>query len=376
MDGIAQIVGIATGLCLGTSLLRAGAVQAEASPATTQAATVQADSQPDSRPARTMRAAGVSLYWENDGTFVRPNWATDRHYTSGTGIAVQWQNDATDEIIGQIPSIYDEFAPQTPGTSFGAGVVCSMNMYTPTDLSDPNPIPDDRPYAGWSYAGFIAQRANRAETIPVFEHIELDLGTIGASGQAGKVQTWVHDQYGAEKPEGWDNQIRDEVGIDLRYQRRWRMDLMGEQGDRGVGVQLIPEAGFTVGTTDINAATGALIRAGWNMPDDFGPGRMRYASDFTRSFANLSNAPSGYLFMRVAGALVAHDSTIDGSFFRNSPVEGASETCIGEWQAGVALQFFKYFQVVYSQTYTSHEFVGQKHIDAYGALNLTAIYTW
>ena len=372
MDRFTQIVAIATGLCLGTSQVQAEAARLDSSPATTQFA----DIQPVSRPVGNAGALGLSLYYENDGSFVRPNGATDRHYTNGTGIAVQWQSDVTDGLVGAIPSIGDEFAREMRGTSFGAGVMLSLNMYTPADISDPEPIYDDRPYAGWTYVGFIAQRANRAGSIPVFEHIELDVGDVGATGQAGKVQRWVHERYGAQSPEGWDYQIRDEFGFDYRYQRRWRINLMGDSAGHGAAVQVIPEAGFTLGSVHINAGAGALLRAGWNLPDDFGPGSMRFASDFTRSFANSGRGIGGYVFVRPTGSVVAHDSTIDGSFFQSSPVQGASQTLVGALQLGLAIQFLGHFEVSYSQTYLTHEFVGQTTKDAYGALNITAIYTW
>ncbi len=372
MERIAQIATIAAGLCLGSPLGQASPTGPDTSPATTEAAVVE----PGSRPVRNTRALGLSLYWENDGNFAKPNGATDRHYSSGTGMAVQWQDDTTDEMVDLLPSCDGEFDRQAPGTSFGAGVVLSLNMYTPQNISDPNPIYDDRPYAGWTYVGFIAQRANRTQIVPVFEHIELDLGAIGPTGHAGAVQRWVHNKFGYERPEGWDNQIRDEVGVDYRYQRRWRMNLLGDTSGRGAGVQFIPEAGFTLGTAHLNAGAGGMLRAGWNLPDDFGSGRMRYASDFTRSFSSARNAPGGYLFVRSAGKIVGHDSTIAGSFFRDSPVERTTEVFTAESQAGVAIQFLKYFEFSYSQTYMTREFVGQKHIDSYGALNLTAVYTW
>ncbi len=372
MDRFAQIIAIATGLCLGASHVGAEAARLDAGPAGAELT----DIQPVSRPVRNTGAMGLSLYFENDGAFARPNGSTDRHYTSGTGIAVQWQSPVTDEMVGAIPSIGDEFAPERPGISFGAGVVLSLNMYTPEDISDPEAIYNDRPYAGWTYVGLIAQRANRAGSIPVFEHIELDVGAVGATGQAGKVQRWVHEHYGSQIPEGWDYQIRDEVGFDYRYQRRWRIDLMSESARHGGAVQLIPEAGVTLGTVHLNAGAGALLRAGWNLPDDFGPGSMRFASDFTRSFANGGPRIGGYVFIHPSGAVVGHDSTIDGSFFQSSPVEGASQTLTGALQMGLAIQFLGHFEVSYSQTYLTHEFVGQKTKDGYGALNLTAIYTW
>jgi hypothetical protein len=74
--------------------------------------------------------------------------------------------------------------------------------------------------------------------------------------------------------------------------------------------------------------------------------------------------------------LVGHDTTIEGSFFRNSPVEQQKETFVGEVQTGVAVQFLKYFELSYSVTYRSEEFEGQNGWDSFAALSLSMVYAW
>lgn len=326
-------------------------------------------------------AVGLSLYWENDGNFAKLNGATDRHYSAGVGTAIQWQNPFTSDLVGALPSINGEFARETPGTSFSMGLLLSLNIYTPENISDREPIFNDHPYAGWTYFGLIVQRANRAADIPVYEHFELDLGTIGPSGQAGKVQKWVHNTFNFTKPEGWDNQIREEFGADFKYLRRWRFDLLNLPSSTQPMLQLIPEAGATLGTMHINATAGAILRFGWNLPDDFGPGRMRYASDYTRPFtpsnnANYRGAFGAYVFLRPGMHAVVHDSTIEGSYFTNSLVEATARPFTYEIQGGIAIQFLKYCEFTYSQTATSPEFYGQENHDSYGTLTLTFTYTW
>ena len=56
-------------------------------------------------------------------------------------------------------------------------------------------------------------------------------------------QGW-HEIIGATKPEGWDSQLENEPGLVLSYERKWRFTLAG---DRGSGIDVIPELGGTVG---------------------------------------------------------------------------------------------------------------------------------
>jgi len=87
----------------------------------------------------TPRATCVSLYWENDGGYTKPIDASDRHYTAGVGLSLQWQSGLTDSVVGMIPSFGDEFAPGRAGVSYAGGVVASMRMFSPTDVKDPDP---------------------------------------------------------------------------------------------------------------------------------------------------------------------------------------------------------------------------------------------
>lgn len=328
-------------------------------------------------PAAGSDAIGATFFYENDSRSAKPNNETDRHYTGGGAVALQWQSPQTSELVGSLPSFDGEFAKGTPGVSYGMGFIASLQVFTPEDIDDPAPIPDDRPYAGWLYGGLIAQRANRSVPTPVFEHFELDLGTIGPSSQADKVQRWLHARLGDTMPEGWSNQVKDDFGGDFKYLRRWRMDL-GTHEDGSAALQLLPEAGATAGTMHINANAAATLRYGWNLPDDFGPGRVRYAGDFTRPFQrdNPMGDIGGYVFLRPGGRAVAHDSTIDGSFFRSSPVEQNSEVFVAEIAAGFAVQFAQHFEISYAQTYTSPEFIHQSAWDSYGTIMFSMVYAW
>ena len=338
--------------------------------AATKAASCPADS--------TAPVVGLSLFWENDGNFAKPNNSTDRDYSSGLGLAVQWQSQDTSSLVSEIPSLNQEFSRQSPGTSYAMGLTASMNIYTPDYFDHPQTQYTQHPYAGWTYGGLIVQRANRAADTPVQEHMELDVGTIGQASQAGKAQVWLHRRFSYATPEGWDNQIEDDFGADVKYLRRWRVELIQTDHAWRPGVQLLPEAGFTLGTMHDNLSVGATLRLGWNLPDDFGPARLRYAADYTRPFdrCNPLGKWAGYFFVRPGGRIVAHDSTIDGSFFRSNTDTQNSQVLVGEFQAGVAVQFLKYFEFSYSQTFLTPEYINQHDLDSYGSLVLTMACSW
>jgi hypothetical protein len=61
---------------------------------------------------------GTSLFWENDGNVTKPNNSSDRHYTAGAGVAVQWQSPETRDLAGALPSWEGEFSKDAAGTSF------------------------------------------------------------------------------------------------------------------------------------------------------------------------------------------------------------------------------------------------------------------
>jgi len=372
--------------------MRPSSLAGGAATATTSAAAATTEASPEplsgmggSRPgAPHDYAVGLTAIFENDGTIAKPNNNTDRHYTAGIGVAVQWQAPWLTELLGGLPSLGGEFDPSHPGVSYSMGLICAMQIYTPEDLTRKDPIYDDRPYAGWSYAGVIAQRASRYADTPVFEHFEFDGGTVGPSGHAGDVQRWVHQRFGYVEPNGWDNQVRDEVGADFKYLRRYRIDLLTSDRPQGPGVQVLPDAGLVAGTIHSNLNAGAALRAGWNLPNDFGPGSLQLPADYTApkfgaddfSWNGFTRSLSAYAFVRPAGRMVLHDSTIEGSYFRDNLVTQDAQTWVGEVQGGVVISMLRCIELGYSQTYSTREFTRQRGTDSYGSISLRVNYTW
>lgn len=326
-------------------------------------------------PRTTPSAIAPTFYWDNDGGFTKIYDPTDRDYTSGTGVSLQWQNELSNDLISSIPSIDDEYAPKDARVTYASGIIGSLRMYTPRNLSDPDPMFDDRPYAGWTYAGLILQRADRADNTPTMEHFEFDFGTMGQNSQAGYIQNAVHGFFDQEEPLGWKYQVQNEVGGDFKYQRHWRMDLAADTMGKPIA-QFIPYADTTLGTIHMNASVGAVLRYGVNLPDDFGPPRQDWPGDFTSPLAGQTTDSGIYVFLRPAGRLVLHDATMGDSFFHDNIVEVDPYPLVFEIQAGIAAHITNHVKVTYSQTFQSLEFEGQQQWDSYGSLVLSSEWTW
>lgn len=322
-------------------------------------------------------AIGASFFYENDGGYIKPFDITDQWYTAGAGGVVQWQSIGTTSLVSSLPSIGGEFDYDRPKTGYAAGILFSLNIYTPADISDPDPIYDDRPYAGWTYGGLLVQRSQRESDTPTFESFELDVGTLGPQSRAGSAQKWIHEAFAQIYPEGWNYQVDNEFGADFKYQRRWRVEL-AEPGTDAFGVDLIPDAGVTLGTVHINASAGATLRAGWQLPDDFGPAKMQAPGDFTGDYArgNGVRGIGGYFFVRPGITLVAHDATFGDSFFRDNMVSQNTDPVVVQATFGACLLFWDYWQLSYSQTFVSPEFADQDRWHSYATLGLSFAYAW
>ncbi len=312
-----------------------------------------------------------SFYMENDSEWLKPNGNTDRHYTNGIEIAIGWQPEWATSLAKAIPG-----GKESSRAAFT--LVAGQLIFTPEDLTRSDLIADDHPYAGYLYAGGLLQRRDAAGTS--LDEFQLDLGIVGQSSLAEETQIWFHKNIAdAQKPQGWANQIKDEGAGQFTFRKKWKFDVVkpAEQESSGFGVDAIPYAGFALGTVKRNIEGGGTLRVGWNLPDDFGPGRLADPGDAT-AVRSKNNAWSVYGFARLNGRAVEHDTFIGGSDFRSGP--GVTEKpLVGELQVGLSAAYHGNgwaLELIYSQTHMTKEFEGQDGSDGYGAIaaNLTLLF--
>lgn len=296
------------------------------------------------------RDSSFTIYWENDGTFIKPNYRTDRHYTDGLKLVFTHQPDW--DWLRKFAS-WNNFGDGNEADT-AVGYFFGQNMYTPdhADNQAKRNVPD-RVFAAWMYGGIFAQRAAKDE----MEHFELNLGVIGPSALGGQMQTFVHKLVDQEEPNGWDEQLDDEFAIDFTWLKRQRAD--GLPFKHTPTFDSFLEYGFTAGSVHRNANLGLIMRLGKDLPNDFGPGRLE--SPYCATGPVGDKQTYYYLFGRATAKFVQYDRFLTGLDTR--PV-------VGQFQLGVVWRY-KSFEASYSQTFLTHEFEEQKGEDSNAALNLS-----
>jgi hypothetical protein len=301
----------------------------------------------------------VNIYFEND-LFT----GTDRNYTNGVKISLispdlvsfvesgklpEWSL----EYIYQLPFINDPDSTLKRKVEFSLG----QNMYTPADISRSDLISDDRPYAGWTYfaAAFHTRSNKRMDTI------ELQLGMVGPSSFAEETQNVVHDLRDLDLANGWEHQLKNELGLAAIYERKWHLAPFFSRDT--FAIDAITHLGGSLGNVATYANTGFETRLGWNLPNDFGVSLIRPAGNTSFS---MKQQPGGYLFAAVNGRAVLQDIFLDGNTFAHS--HSVNKKPLVADLAGGAAFYFKQFKLTWTQVLRTKEFDGQTDNHSFGSL--------
>jgi len=184
----------------------------------------------------------VTFLMENDA-WGRPT-SSDRSYTMG--VSVSKVNIATEENHNPWMNAL-EWVNQTLGLAAPVkandpvGWLLASSNFTPRDITNPAPIPNDRPYASLLYGGpaYWSVRGDGS----VLE-TELYAGLLG-TGIGRSVQTWIHRQCCPDRlPQGWDNQIGKGGALTFLYHVRSIQPLPTGHETLGANVSLGWEVGY------------------------------------------------------------------------------------------------------------------------------------
>ncbi|MBK8161301.1 MAG: lipid A deacylase LpxR family protein [Rhodospirillaceae bacterium] len=313
----------------------------------------------------------ITLTEEND-SIVFP---TDRYYTQGFEFAYLGPDVASDSAFASpfsgLASIGIFGTPESEGESGGEvsrryQVIFGQSIFTPTDTDAEDPDPEDRPYAGWTYAGIgWVQDTDRRR----LDNLELLVGIVGPAAQARPAQNDYHQFIGVDTANGWDRQVHNEPGLMLSYERKYRFiqPLVG-----GFAVDAIPEAGVTLGNVMTYGEVGTMLRFGRNLEADYGPNRIRPSLSGTSYFnADYLEDPFGfYVYVGAQGRAVAQNIFLDGNTFRDSRSVD-KEVFVGDITGGVALFWSNAIKLDAGFTYRTQEFEGQDDAAKFANINLT-----
>jgi len=303
------------------------------------------------------------LFWIVPTAAAAQNWTTtfisendayfnigDRHYTNGLYLSLTTPPRARNE-----------------GSNRRYSFFLGQSIFTPENLTLESPDPDDRPYAGWLYAGVRVYR----ESAAVLDRFDISLGVVGPSSGAEAVQIWFHalNMFGGSvKPRGWESQLHDEPAAVLNAQRTWRVRLT----EGFLEGELLPQANIALGNVFTYAAVGASLRVGRNLRADWGVPRIQPAlqgSDFTDRDA--AGPFAWYIYAGIEGRAIGRNIFLDGNTWKDSP-SVSRETFVADYNLGVAV-IGGPFAVRLSYTERTREFETQRRNDKFGSLNLSLL---
>ncbi|RYE26791.1 MAG: lipid A deacylase LpxR family protein, partial [Sphingobacteriaceae bacterium] len=222
---------------------------------------------------------------------------SDRYYTNGLFIYFRHalQTDTSDQkLFGK-----------TLGFEIG------QKMYNPQSAFIPAAFYVDRPFAGYLYVGSSLQYLYKNESAL---KLSVQLGVTGSAALARQAQELVHRTIGFYTPQGWQYQIRNNVGVNFSgdYDR-----LIFRSG----WLDLAVNAAANLGTTFTGAGVGLALR--------FGTFNPLYNSVSTSGLTAKNRVIKEvhrrefFFYLKPSVNYIAYDATVQGGLFGsdNNPQE-------------------------------------------------------
>jgi lipid A 3-O-deacylase len=324
--------------------------------------TASADQRPESPPESEERGV-VTFQYENDLLV-----GTDRYYTNGVRLSY-----TSPRLRNQLPLAADALEwlyPFDSGADARLGISLGQSMFTPGDIEVSELIVDDRPYAGWLYAGVSlnveATQNAFGKQYKTLDAIEVELGVVGPASLAEQTQKFVHKIVDSPEPQGWDNQLHNEPGLLIVLERKVRtppLSLGAVQADA------IPSLSVSLGNVETSGGLGSVIRLGQGLDVDYGPPTIRPNLAGRTFFERAPQPFNWYFFVGAEGRLVGRDIFLDGNTFRDSHSVDKNWV-VGTFQAGVAASY-RDLRFTFSYIARSREFEDQDSPDQYGAVSVS-----
>lgn len=243
---------------------------------------------------------------------------SDDHYTNG--LQLGWVSGYLDAFSdGPVPGFVASglgYLPRinNPDRQRFISHSLSHRIFTPNDTETAEPIDNDMPYSGMLFASLTAG-AQDATTMDAFT---LYYGLVGPSARGEEVQNEFHRLINADRVNGWDNQIGDEILLNVAYEHRRRLWHFGST--RGWGGDVIGQAGGMAGNLISMVTAGVGARIGWGVPDDYGIPPQFFGEETigSRPYTSYGTRTGVWLFALLNGSLFGNAIFWDGNTFKDS----------------------------------------------------------
>lgn len=297
----------------------------------------------------------MTLTVENDSL----GKGTDQNYTSG--VRLTYMDFSVDMPayayhMADIMPIFD--INKTTSLYYSLG----QNLYTPENITSRQQDPDDRPWAAWLYAsvGMSTIADNH------MDQMEATVGMVGPAALGKQAQKFIHSHItDSPSPKGWSNQLENEPGLMLAWQRSWPQAFNADIGP--LFLAAAPHVGATVGNVYTYANGGVSLRLG---PDSEKwqdlPVQVRPSMPGSGFFEIPRSGWSWYLFAGTDVRAVAHNIFLDGNTFSDSHSVD-KKPLVTDLNAGLAITYDQ-FRIGYTLVYRTKEFDTQTDPQVFGAL--------
>jgi len=220
---------------------------------------------------------------------------SDRYYTYGLFASLSYKSKKNPKwAIFENKEVVNEI-------SYG------LQAYTPGNFTDnDDPLSYDRPFAGWNYIGYGKRLNSQDQSL----FIGTTIGILGPAAAAGRIQNWFHGVIGDDYVDGWDNQVKNQFGINLLTQ--FNKKLWG-----GKNTDLLFESHNSLGSIFTHSTNRIRMRIGKFSPIN---------SSVIYGNRVLGDGKSELFFTTSVGfKAVGYNATLQGGIFNNEQLLPASD---------------------------------------------------
>ena len=301
----------------------------------------------------------LNLYIENDKYF-----GTDDGYSTGERITALYHISREDY------SIYDLLGYANEKTYSYFTFSLTNQIFTPTNTLTSTLIPNDRPYAGWTFLESTIHKTTK----DTLRSLSLKVGIIGPGSGSQQIQNEFHRLIDTNTVSGWENQLDNEIGINLKYIQKWRYF---NKLSKNIESSVVPFISAELGNVAINATSGMMARIGFNIPKDYGVSSVDIGSDpgipVYGEYKNMRLKPWSFSFNLIAaGSFIGRDIFLDGNTFSSSHSVNIKHL-VAYYGVGLTLRY-KNFVVDLMEIETTKQFDLQKETHGVGTVIISYLF--
>ena len=246
------------------------------------------------------------IYFDND---LFGN-ATDSQYSSGEKFNLTYRVENPTNFL------YDFLYTSDSKSDIFTTFAIANQIYTPVDTDSTELILDDRPYAGWTYIEMGMHKSSKKS----LNSLQLKVGMVGPASKSEEIQNGIHNLINVSLSEGWEHQLNNELGINLGYAYKLRF------APEPIGwfeSAFVPYVEADLGNISTQASLGIFIRAGYNIPKDFGLATLDIGGEagipvYDEQLICQEKDWSFSFNFTTSGSAVARDIFLDGNTFSDS----------------------------------------------------------